>query len=155
SCSDHTYWVRFDNPPHFTFAQALANSKVLLDAAKRAGVSRVVHISITNPDRKSRLPYLRAHDELEEYLKQTGIYYSIHGSAVLFEKDDILINNIAGALRRFPVFGIYGSMQYRLQRIYIDVLAVAAIDCITRPDNEIIDAIWPVSYSSREMVEMI
>ena len=23
----NTYWVRFDNPPHFTFAQAIANSK--------------------------------------------------------------------------------------------------------------------------------
>jgi NADH dehydrogenase len=44
----NTYGVRFDNPPHFTFAQAIANSKVVLDAAKRAGVGRVVHISITN-----------------------------------------------------------------------------------------------------------
>src|SRR5438093_9394854 len=25
----NTYWVRFDRPPHFTFAQALANAKVL------------------------------------------------------------------------------------------------------------------------------
>jgi len=55
----NTYWVRFDNPPHFTFAQSLANSKVLFDAAKRMGVGRVVHISITNPDRKSHLRYFR------------------------------------------------------------------------------------------------
>jgi nucleoside-diphosphate-sugar epimerase len=51
----NTYWVRFDKPPHFTFAEALANTKVLFDAAKRAGVGRVVHISITNPDHKSDL----------------------------------------------------------------------------------------------------
>jgi hypothetical protein len=50
----NTYWIRFDNPPHFTFSQALANSKVLFDAAKRAGVGRVVHISITNPDCRFR-----------------------------------------------------------------------------------------------------
>src|SRR6516162_11914313 len=55
----NTYWVRFDNPPLFTFAQALANSKTLFDAAKRTGIGRVVHISITNPDRNSRLPYFR------------------------------------------------------------------------------------------------
>ena len=53
----NTYWVRFDKPPHFTFAQALANAKVLFDAAKRAGIRRLVHISITNPDRSSDLPY--------------------------------------------------------------------------------------------------
>ena len=55
----NTYWVRFDKPPHFTFAQALANAKVLFDAAKRAGIRRLVHISITNPDRSSDLPYFR------------------------------------------------------------------------------------------------
>src|SRR6266511_3697957 len=33
----NTYWVRFDKPSHFTFAQALANTKVLFDAAKRVG----------------------------------------------------------------------------------------------------------------------
>jgi hypothetical protein len=53
----NTYWVRFDKPPHFTFAQALANAKVLFDAARRAGIRRLVHISITNPDRSSDLPY--------------------------------------------------------------------------------------------------
>jgi NADH dehydrogenase len=151
----NTYWVRFDNPPHFTFAQVLANSKVLFDAAKRAGVSRVVHISITNPDRKSRLPYFRGKAELEDYLKKTGISYAILRPAVLFGKEDILINNIAWALRRLPVFGIYGSGQYRLQPIYVDDLAVAAIDHITQPVNEIIDATGPETYSYREMVEMI
>src|SRR5262249_48811318 len=151
----NTYWVRFDNPPHFTFAQALANSKVLFDAAKRAGVSRVVHISITNPDRKSRLPYFRGKAELEDYLKKTGISYAILRPAVLFGKEDILINNIAWALRRLPVFGIYGSGQYRLQPIYVDDLAVATIDHITRPVNEIIDATGPETYSYCEMVEMI
>jgi uncharacterized protein YbjT (DUF2867 family) len=101
----NTYWVRFDNPPHFTFAQALANSKALFDAAKRAGIDRIVHISITNPDRKSPLPYSRGKAELGDYLKQTDISYVILRPAVLFGKEDILINNIAWALRRLPVFG--------------------------------------------------
>jgi nucleoside-diphosphate-sugar epimerase len=151
----NTYWVRFDNPPHFTFAQALANSKALLDATKRAGIGRVVHISITNPDRKSHLPYFRGKAELEDYLKQTSISYAILRPAVLFGKEDILINNIAWALRHLPVFGIYGDGRYRLQPIYVDDLAAAAIDRMTRSVNEIIDAIGPETYSYREMVEMI
>ncbi len=39
----NTYWVRFDNPPHFTFARAVANSKVLFDAAKRAACGACQH----------------------------------------------------------------------------------------------------------------
>jgi uncharacterized protein YbjT (DUF2867 family) len=151
----NTYWVRFDNPPHFTFAQAIANSKVLFDVAKRAGIGRVVHISITNPDRKSRLPYFRGKAELEDYLKQTGISYAILRPAVLFGKEDILINNIAWALRHLPAFGIYGDGRYRLQPIYVDDLAAAAIDRMTGAADETIDAIGPETYCYRGMVEMI
>jgi len=151
----NTYWVRFNNPPDFTFRQAIANSKVLLDAAKRAGVGRVVHISITNPDPNSPLPYFRGKAKIEAYLKQIGISYAILRPAVLFGKEDILINNIAWALRRLPVFGIYGAGRYRLQPIYVDDLAAAAIDQITGGPNETIDAVGPETYFYREMVEMI
>src|SRR5260370_41653209 len=151
----NTSWVRFDNPPHFTFAQAIANSKALLDAAKRAGVARIVHISITNPDPNSPLPYFRGKAKIEDYLKKIGISYAILRPAVLFGKEDILINNIAWALRRLPVFGIYGAGRYRLQPIYVDDLAAAAIDQITGGPNETIDAVGPGTYFYREMVEMI
>jgi NADH dehydrogenase len=151
----NTYWVRFDDPPHFTFAQAIANSKVLFDAAKRAGIGRIVHISITNPDRKSDLPYFRGKAELEDYIKQTGVSYSILRPAVLFGKEDILINNIAWGLRRLPLFGIYGDGRYRLQPIHVDDLAAAAVDRITGDANETTDAIGPETFHYRDLVELI
>jgi NADH dehydrogenase len=151
----NTYWVRFDKPPHFTFAQALANAKVLFDAAKRAGVGRVVHISITNPDHESDLPYFSGKAEMEEHLKQTGLSHAILRSAVLFGKEDILINNIAWALRHLPLFGIYGDGRYRLQPIHVDDLAAAAVARITGEINETIDAIGPETFYYREIVEMI
>jgi uncharacterized protein YbjT (DUF2867 family) len=151
----NTYWVRFDKPPHFTFAQAVANSKVLLDAAKRAGVGRVVHISITNPDRKSGLPYFSGKAEMEDYLKHTGLSYAILRPAVLFGKEDILINNIAWALRHLPLFGLYGDGRYRLQPIHVDDLAAAAVARISGETNEIVDAIGPETFYYRDMVAMI
>ena len=39
----NTYWVRF-NHKAFSRAQAVANTLVLLEAAKRAGVGRVVQL---------------------------------------------------------------------------------------------------------------
>lgn len=80
----NTYWVRFDKPPYFSFVQAVANAKILFDAAKRAGVSRVIHISITNPDLSSDLPYFRGKAEIEEQIKSTGLSYAILRPAVLF-----------------------------------------------------------------------
>ena len=151
----NTYWVRFDKPPHFTFAQAVVNSKILLDAAKRAGVSRVVHVSITNPDRRSDLPYFSGKAEVEDYLKVTGLSYAILRPAVLFGKEDILVNNIAWALRHLPLFGLYGDGRYRLQPVHVDDLAAAAVARITGRTNETIDAIGPETFYYRDMVEMM
>jgi NADH dehydrogenase len=151
----NNYWVRFDHPPQFTFARAIASSKVLFEAAKRAGVGRVVHISITNPDRRSALPYFSGKAELEDHLKSTGMSYAILRPALLFGKEDILINNIAWALRYLPVFGIYGDGRYRLQPIYIDDLAAAVLDRISGKADETVDAIGPETFHYRDMVEMI
>lgn len=151
----NTYWVRFDHPPHFTFAQAVANAKTLFDAAKRAGVRRLVHISITNPDRGSELPYFRGKAEMEDHIKESGLYYAILRPAVLFGPEDILINNIAWALRHLPVFGIYGDGHYRLQPIHVDDLAAAAVARIEGTGSETVDAIGPETFTYRGMVEMI
>jgi NADH dehydrogenase len=73
----NTYWVRFDKPPYFSFAQAVTNAKALFEAAKRASVRRLIHISITNADRSSDLPYFRGKAEIEEHIKETGLSHAI------------------------------------------------------------------------------
>ena len=44
----NTYWVRFDRGNN-TQAAAVENTRTLVRAAQRAGVNRMVHISIANP----------------------------------------------------------------------------------------------------------
>jgi NADH dehydrogenase len=63
----NTYWVRFDHRL-FTHSQAVENTMVLFSAAKEAGVMRIVHVSITNLDSTSALPYFRGKAELESSL---------------------------------------------------------------------------------------
>lgn len=150
----NTYWVRFDHKL-FTHAQAVANTRVLFAAAQQAGVRRIVHISITNPDLHSPLPYFRGKAELEENLKTLGVSYCILRPTVLFGKEDILINNIAWALRHLPVFGVYGKGDYRLQPIYVDDLAAAAVEQVAGSENQIIQAIGPETFTYRELVKMI
>ena len=118
----NTYWVRFDHRL-FTHGQAVANTKILFSAAKEAGVRRIVHVSITNPDSTSDLPYFRGKAELESSLKGLGVSYCILRPTVLFGKEDVLINNIAWSLRHLPVVGVFGAGDYRLQPIYVDDLA--------------------------------
>jgi NADH dehydrogenase len=148
----NTYWVRFDHRL-FTHAQAVANTLILFQAAREAGVRRVVHVSITNPDIQSELPYFRGKAQLEQALMDLGVSYCILRPTVLFGKEDVLINNIAWTLRRLPVFGVFGSGEYRLQPIYVDDLALAATEKATSLHNEILNAIGPETFTYRELVK--
>ena len=150
----NTYWVRF-NHKSFTHADAVRNTIALFDAAREAGVERVVHVSITNPSEDSPLEYFRGKAELERALKESGLSYSILRPAVLFGKEDILINNIAWMLRRFPVFGLFGRGDYRLQPIYVDDLAQLAVEQGEQRQDCVVDAIGPETFSYRRLVEQI
>jgi NADH dehydrogenase len=150
----NTYWVRFDHAD-FSHSAAIENSLRLFAAAKRAGVRRVVHISITNPSESSTLPYFRGKALLERSLTELGMSYAILRPAVLFGKEDILINNIAWILRHLPVFGIFGDGNYRLQPIYVDDLARLVVEQGQEQTNRIIDAIGPETFTYRELVRTI
>ncbi len=150
----NTYWVRFDHDD-FTHAQAVRNTERLFDAARTAGVKRVVHVSITRPSLDSTLPYFRGKAELEAALEASGLSYAILRPAVLFGREDILINNIAWMLRRFPVFGVFGDGQYRLQPIFVDDLARLAVEAAGSSESVIRDATGPETFTYRELVSVI
>ncbi len=150
----NTYWVRF-NHPNFAHADAVRNTLALFQAAKSAGVKRVVHISITNPSEDSPLEYFSGKARLERALIESGLSYAILRPTVLFGKEDILVNNIAWALRHLPVLGVFGDGQYKLQPIYVDDLAQLAVEQGKQMDNVIIDAIGPETFTYRGLVETI
>ena len=150
----NTYWVRF-NYATFKHTVAVENTLKLFEAARKAGVARVVHVSITNASEDSRLEYFSGKARLERALIESGLSYAILRPTVLFGKEDILINNIAWILRKFPVFGVFGDGRYRLQPIYVDDLAKLAVKEGRDRGNHIIDAVGPETFTYRELVERI
>jgi NADH dehydrogenase len=150
----NTYWIRF-NHKLFTHADAVDNTMILFEAARKAGVERVVHTSITNPAEDSPLEYFSSKARLENALKASGLSYAILRPAVLFGKEDILINNIAWTLRHLPLFGVFGDGNYGLQPIYVDDLAVLAVQEGESRVNAIINAVGPETFTYRELVATI
>lgn len=146
----NTYWVRF-NHRQFNFAQAVRNTRVLFEAAKDAGVRRIVHVSILHANEADDLAYYRGKHELEDALRASGAQYAIVRPGVLFGRGDILLNNIAWALRRFPVLGVFGDGAYRLRPLHVDDMARLMIECAERSDDLAIDAVGPESFSYREL----
>jgi uncharacterized protein YbjT (DUF2867 family) len=150
----NTYWVRFDKGEN-TQPRAVENTRKLVNAAKAAGVKRMVHISITNPSAESHLPYFWGKAANEEAVIESGMSYAILRPTVLVGDEDILINNIAYLLRRFPIFALPGDGSYKLQPVYVDDVAELAVEGVYRTDSYISDAVGPDIFTFKEMVELI
>ena len=150
----NTYWVRF-NHKNFTHADGIRNSGVLFDAAKKAGVERIVHVSIANPSENSPFEYYRGKAVIEKKLRETGVSYSILRPTVLFGHGDILMNNIAWTLRRFAIVGYFGKGDYRIRPIHLDDFADLAIEHGTHTGNEIVDAVGPEDYPYKELLQTV
>lgn len=150
----NTYWVRFKHKM-FSHSAAVNNTMILFNSAKEAGLKRIVHVSITNPSEDSPLEYFSGKAKLEKSLMGTGISYSILRPTIIFGKEDILINNIAWILRKFPIFGVFGDGAYRLQPIYVDDFAELAVEQGEKRENSIINAIGPETFTYRKLVEEI
>lgn len=150
----NTYWVRFDRGA-VTFDLAVENTRTLFRAAQAAGVRRVVHVSIANPSEDSPLPYYRGKALLEKSLTESGLSYAIVRPTVIFGDEDILINNIAWLLRRFPIFAVLGAGDYKLQPIFVEDMADLMIDVAGKAENVIVDAVGPEIFTFDALVRLI
>ena len=150
----NTYWVRFDKGEN-TQPRAVKNTRKLVNAAKAAGVKRMVHISIANPSADSHLPYYWGKAANEKAVIESGMSYAILRPTVLVGTEDILINNIAYLMRRFPLFFIPGDGSYGIQPVFVEDLAELAVEGVYIKENYVIDAVGPDSYTFKEFVKLI
>jgi uncharacterized protein YbjT (DUF2867 family) len=150
----NTYWVRF---PHGdkTFEQAVENSRRLFQAAKLAGIERIVHVSIANPSEDSPLGYYHGKALVERALRECGVSYAILRPTVLFGTGDILINNIAWLLRHFPIFAVPDIGDCSMQPGHVEDLADLAVSRGMRRDCTIEDAVGAEAYTFEEIVRRI
>jgi uncharacterized protein YbjT (DUF2867 family) len=150
----NTYWVRFHHG-RVRFGDAVANTRILLGAAREAGVRKVVHISVSNPSLDSPLDYYAGKARTETAVRESGLAWAIIRPTLIFGPGDILINNIAWLLRRLPVFGIPGRGDYRLQPVSGEDVAEIATWAAEQVDNVTVDAAGPEIIFYSEMVESI
>lgn len=150
----NTYWVRFPRGTS-TFEAAIQNTRTLISAAKNAGVNRIVHVSIANPSLQTPLRYYKGKAQLERAVLDSGLSYTILRPTVIFGLEDILINNIAWFVRRFPVFGIPGDGSYRIRPIYVEDMAQLIVDAVGQQGNTVLDAVGPEVFSFEELVRLI
>ena len=150
----NTYWIRF---PHgaASYEGAIENTRTLVAAAERAGVRRLVHLSVTNPSEDSPLPYFRGKARLERELRDSRLSVAIVRPTLVFGTGDILVNNIAWLLRRFPLFLVPGRGDYRVQPVAAEDVAELAVDAGAGAEETTLDAAGPEIYRFETLVRLL
>jgi uncharacterized protein YbjT (DUF2867 family) len=78
----NTYWARTGGPDGFD--ALVERSAAMFAAARRAGVRRIVHMSVANPSLDSPYAYFRAKARVEEALRANGVPAAIVRPALIF-----------------------------------------------------------------------
>jgi len=102
----------------------------LVEAARRAGVRRIVYLSLAGAAPNRREPWLRAKWEAEEALRQSGLEHVILRPAIVYGPGDRTLSRFVTLTRRFPVVPAPASYA-RFQPVSVfDVarVAVRALD---------------------------
>ena len=155
----NTYWVRYDyrgGRRDFGYERAIANTRMLFDCARRAGVGRVVHVSVANASADSEWGYFQGKARLETELRESGLSFAIVRPTVIFGgPENVLINNIAWLLRRFPVFGLFGRGDYRLTPVHVEDVAQICVGAAFGDPNVTLDAAGPETFTYRQMIHQM
>jgi uncharacterized protein YbjT (DUF2867 family) len=150
----NTFWIRFERGP-ITYPWAIERSRQLFDAARRAGVRRIVHISVINASHDAPTAYFRAKAVVEDALRASGVGHAIVRPTVTFGPGDILVNNLAWTLRRMPAFGIPGDGRYPIQPVHVDDVAEVAVRAGGMAEDVTLDAGGPDIFAFDEFVALV
>jgi len=151
----NSYYVRF-NYGGLTFEDAVERSRLLIAQTKAAGVGRIVHVSVSNANEASDLPYYANKARIERIVAESGIDHTILRPALVVGPGDILVNNIAYFLRRLPVFTIFGDGSYRAQPMTVDAFADIAVESVDGGHrNATLAVAGPSDWAFVEMVRAI
>ena len=155
------FWTRHDKAPighkgaWLSHLQAVDQSAVLIKAAARAGVERLVWTSITNPGQDPDLSYFAGKAVVEQLVRGSGLSYAILRPACFFGGGGILIDNVAWAARRMPFVPIPNGPPYRIRPIHVEDYADLVVEVVASSDDYTIDAVGPDRPEFGELIREV
>jgi uncharacterized protein YbjT (DUF2867 family) len=117
-------------------------------------VRRVVHISVANSSPDSPFAYFRGKAATEDTLRHSGLSHAIVKPTLVFGPGDILVNNIAWALRHVPVF-LISAGEDEVQPVSVLDTARICVEAGERSDDVAVDAAGPERSRFGDFVELI
>ena len=114
----------------------IQGTQMVAAIAKEAGVERLFYLSHLSAERASAFPLLKAKAIAEEYVRRSGLNYTIIRSAVAYGLGDNFTTQFARLAYLIPfVFPLPGNGQMKLQPIAINDLALCLAWALEDPNT--------------------
>lgn len=129
-----------------------------VDAAREAGIKKFIQISALGTRAESASEYHKTKYKAEEFIRQSGLNYTIFQPSVIFGPGDGFINFFADFARKAPFLPVIGGGGASgVQPIYIEELAQMVRISLTEPraDRKTYRVGGPKSYSMRDIMKFI
>ncbi len=111
-------------------------TRTLALAAAYARIQRLVYVSHLGADRASGFSLLKAKGIAEEFVRESGVPYTILRSSVLFGKDDGFTTGLSLLLHLSPGFmPLPGKGKTLLQPLWVEDLVTCLIWALDNPDT--------------------
>lgn len=125
----------------------------IAQAAKAAGVRRIVHVSALKAATDAPSDYLRSKAAGEAALEASGLDVTIVRPSVIFGRGDSFLTLFAQLAALAPVFPL-ACAEARFQPVWVGDVAAVVAGCLQRPESigKSYDLGGPKVYSLRELV---
>jgi NADH dehydrogenase len=124
-------------------------------AAAAAGVSALVHVSAIGADIESDSAYAVTKAEGEVAVREAFPNAVILRPSIIFGPEDGFFNKFAEMARYFPALPLIGGGKTRFQPVFVGDVAQAILAGLSRRDGRTYELGGPVSYSFKELMQLI
>lgn len=124
----------------------------VMEAAAKAKVKRVLHMSALGADRNGVSLYQRSRGDGEAIVRQSTANWTIYQPSVVVGPEDRFLNLFAKLARRLPVLPIAGA-QTRMQPVSVHDVATAFVNTLDNPASyrKTYELCGPEIYTLREL----
>ncbi len=133
-------------------------TRVVLQAARSAGVPRLLQMSALKASPGAPSYYLRSKGEAEKLVRESSnLDWTIFQPSVMFGPGDSFLNRFAGLLASAPFIFPLARPNARFQPVLVDDVIEALLRCLRggSSDRQTYELGGPQVYTLREIVELV
>ncbi|MFO1162348.1 MAG: complex I NDUFA9 subunit family protein [Reyranellaceae bacterium] len=135
----------------------VGGARAIAEAARAAGVERLIHISGIGADRRSSTnPYVRSKVDAEDAIIAGFPTATLLRPSVVFGPGDVMFTRLAKIAAQAPIVPIVGNGRAKVQPVFVGDVAEATLAALERPETarNVYELGGPTIYTYREIAEL-